>query len=661
MNDHRRRLAVLAAMMCLSALVWAQEPTPSGQLAGLDLESLFGTKVITASKFPQKLSDAPGILSVVSNDELRRFGGMTLREILERVAGLTGSSSYFTDRSLVSARGDQAKINGGHILFLINGRPTREILEGGLISDLLESFPVRILERIEVIKGPGSVLYGSNAFSAVVNLITRKADADRLDVSTYGSEMGGKGASGEAMFKRGDFSMTGAGQFRQEPGWNTSYRFPPDLIGALGSPVVPALQMERLEDRGDGAYLGANYKGLSLMSSYTEWRDPSFVRGTVGRDVWQRGFADLGYDWKARSNWDMTVNATYTRNKFEVAGYPFVRRDSREVLVEWTNFVKISTKDRVTFGTLFNQQAGQELYYGVTPVAVISDGSRKGGALYAQLEHQLTGSVKLIGGFQSNKTAGIGMHTVPRAGLIWNPAAHISVKALYSGAFRAPSINETLLNHPGLEGNPNLRPESVSTIDVGIAYSGERLEAGINYFHSAQSDSIGVVIRPAPLRWIYENLGETRFQGGEFESKYYVTKRLFLTGSLQYQFNENQADTPNVTPVPNWGGKAGISYMVDKRLTASLFDVAEGGMHGWTGTLNPAPNAYHLLNAHLRYQLPERLHPGGWPVMAIFAHAENLANLQVWLPDWGGNSNSTIPVDRGRTIFLGVEFALKRD
>jgi outer membrane receptor protein involved in Fe transport len=110
------------------------------------------------------------------------LGGTTLREVLERVPGLAASTAYFSDRSIVAARGDQTKINGGHVLFLINGRPTREVLEGGVVSDLLESFPISVLERIEVIKGPGSVLYGSNAFSAVVNLITRKADTNGFSI-----------------------------------------------------------------------------------------------------------------------------------------------------------------------------------------------------------------------------------------------------------------------------------------------------------------------------------------------------------------------------------------------------------------------------------------------------------------------------------------------
>jgi outer membrane receptor for ferrienterochelin and colicins len=120
--------------------VFADGPPPSGQsnasgtsdLSNLDLQSLMNTKVITASKFSEKLSDAPGVMSVVTRDELRRFGGMTPREILERVPGLAGSTASFTDRSIIAAGGDQTQINGGHILFLINGRPTREILEGSV-------------------------------------------------------------------------------------------------------------------------------------------------------------------------------------------------------------------------------------------------------------------------------------------------------------------------------------------------------------------------------------------------------------------------------------------------------------------------------------------------------------------------------------------------
>jgi outer membrane receptor for ferrienterochelin and colicins len=132
-------------------------------------------------------------MSVVTKDELRRFGGTTLREVLARVAGLNVSSGFFADPSVIAMRGDQTRTDssfGGHVLFLINGRPVREILAGGASSDLLESFPIGVLERIEITKGPGSVLYGSDAFSGVVNLITKKADGSGFRASGAGGRFG---------------------------------------------------------------------------------------------------------------------------------------------------------------------------------------------------------------------------------------------------------------------------------------------------------------------------------------------------------------------------------------------------------------------------------------------------------------------------------------
>src|SRR5436305_1800819 len=84
--------------------------------------------------------------------------------------------------------------------------------------------------------------------------------------------------------------------------------------------------------------------------------------------------------------------------------------------------------------------------------AAMAHGSRDGGGMYAQLDHALRNDLKLIGGFQANKIGKIDLDVVPRAGVVWNTTAHVNVKALYSKAFRAPSLNETRLNHPGLEG-----------------------------------------------------------------------------------------------------------------------------------------------------------------------------------------------------------------
>src|SRR5699024_3502724 len=135
-------------------------------------------------------------------------------------------------------------------------------------------------------------------------------------------------------------------------------------------------------------------------------------------------------------------------------------------------------------------QEGQETYFGIDPAFQISDGSRPGGAVYAQWDHQLADTVKLVGGFQLNKIEGTGVNAVPRLGAIWNPTSRVGVKALYSEAFRAPSINETTLNHPGLQGTPGLKPEEVKTLDLSVSYQINRFQGALTYFRSRQTDSI---------------------------------------------------------------------------------------------------------------------------------------------------------------------------
>src|SRR5580698_2774568 len=134
MKSRPRLLLVFVCVACVLPLAsYGQNPpspakTDSNDLYAVDLGSLLNMTVTTASKFSEKLSDAPGVMTVVTQDELVRFGGLTLSEILDRVPGLALSAASFTDRSIVAVNGDQTQINGGHVLFLINGRPIREVL-----------------------------------------------------------------------------------------------------------------------------------------------------------------------------------------------------------------------------------------------------------------------------------------------------------------------------------------------------------------------------------------------------------------------------------------------------------------------------------------------------------------------------------------------------
>jgi len=327
----------------------------------------------------------------------------------------------------------------------------------------------------------------------------------------------------------------------------------------------------------------------------------------------------------------------------------------------------LTSKDQLTFGSLYNYITGVEYFYGVSPKSPIADGGRSGGAAYAQIEHELMKDLKAIGGFQANKVAGTNLSVVPRVGMVWNPVEHVNFKALYSEAFRAPSINETLIHYvppsttpgPSLIGNPDLKPEKVATVDVGVMYQGNRFLAGLNYFYSKQTDNI--ILDAKTWTWTYTNFGEIKFHGVEAEGKYYFDKRFLLMGSLLYQANKDDDGNKNVTPIANFGYKAGFSYDSDRGFTASLFDVYQGHINGYEASLNPKPRAYHLLNAHLRLDLCKLFNLGAKNGIALIAHADNLTNKAIWLPDWKDNPGGTIFTNKGRTVYFGIEAGLGTD
>jgi outer membrane receptor protein involved in Fe transport len=412
-------------------------------------------------------------------------------------------------------------------------------------------------------------------------------------------------------------------------------------------------QNATLREAGLGGYLGVDYKGLSFRSSYTSSEEASFVRGIVGDVRSRRGFGDLGYSLKPASRWEMSFNLTYTRTVLDAPDYPDAHRDAYEADLEWTNFVTFSPADRLTFGTVVSRIRGTEWFSGVEPALLVEDGQRWGSGFYVQHEHRLGGDLKLVGGLQANKIGSLALNVVPRGGILWNPAARFTVKALYGGAFRAPSLDETGLVHPGLRGNPNLVPEKVGTLDLQVSYQNGRVAVSADYFHSRETRLIfqDGSVRPA----VYYNLAApATFQGIDTEGKYYLGRHWFLVESLLYQRNHDRA-IANLSAIPSLGAKAGVSYRAENGVDVSVFDAYQGHLGGYAGAVNPRPEAFHSVSAHARFDLTKRWLKSRAGGFALFVHADNLTDHQIWLPALGTNSANTIPAVRGRTLYFGIE------
>jgi outer membrane receptor for ferrienterochelin and colicins len=635
-------------------LLHAQETTSSDkELSELSLEELLNIEVTTVSKRAETSSDAPGIISVLTRDDLRRFGGTNLRDILLRVPGLIGSTVYMTDRSMIAPRGEQVQASSGHVLLLLNGRPMREVQEGGIKSEMLQSFPVSVIERIEVIRGPGSVLYGSHAFSAVINVITEKAEDTGVSASVFTNASGSYGVQAKASVDHGDLKVVAAGRYFEQEDWKLNWSYPVPPAGVETVPVT-------VPDQGPGAYAEISYRKLRVMASYAKWEtfyaipDYAFVFPAYGTAHWEKWFADAGYSAKVSDTWDMDFNLTYSRSTFDTSSWPSTNRDSYEIVGEWTNYLHPSDKARITFGGLYNYMKGEEWGTGARDTP-FTDADQSSFAAYAQADYRLAPPLKIIGGLQANKVEDLDVDLNPRAGLIFEPAKRVTLKALYSQAFRAPSLNELGIYHPAIRGNPNLKPEKVNTFDVGISYSGDKAYLQASAFHSKMTN---IIYQDRSGRYeipTYDNIGEVTIKGVEVEAKYYLTKQVFVTASTLFQNSKDQDGNEDVTPIASFGLKTGLSYASDNGLTLSLFNVYQGKLdEKYDSDLNESPGSYDLLNLYFDLDLNRLLGISVGDRLGVFVQADNLLNEEIWLPNWGLTLGSSIPYLEGRKVYAGL-------
>jgi outer membrane receptor protein involved in Fe transport len=148
-----------------------QQPSDTTDFYGLSLEALMNIPITTASKFEQSIKDAPSTISLITRDQILKYGWLSGNEVLSRLPGFSPSQDY--DRMTVSSRGIYEGWNNNHMLMLIDGIPMNDNMYGSAFS--WEITPMVFTKSLEVIRGPGSALYGSNATNGVISYNTLSA------------------------------------------------------------------------------------------------------------------------------------------------------------------------------------------------------------------------------------------------------------------------------------------------------------------------------------------------------------------------------------------------------------------------------------------------------------------------------------------------------
>ncbi len=477
--------------------------------------------------------------------------------------------------------------------------PTRllVLIDGHRINDNVFGQPylgteflvdVDMIERVEIIRGPSSSLYGADAFFAVINVITRKPP------QLQGAELSFAGASYDTFqgrasyggrFRNIDLALSGTFSNSQGP----TLFFPEFNSPATNNGVTRDTDYEDFQH-----IIGTvSFRGFTLQGLYSA-RDKGVPTAYFGalfndprtRNIDRHQYLDLSYRHSLGDNWDIALSTSYDHSTLRAplalaTGLPDASTtiDTYSFLGEWWDSEAqlsrtVLDKHKITFGTevIDNFKQNQSNALDLDRSLALDPQSSVIWAIYAQDEFRITSKLILSAGIRYDHYSQFGGTTNPRLGLIYHVARPTTLKLLYGTAFRAPEPFEVTPDFSSFDNNLLLRPETIRNLEGVVEQSlGERLTLTVDVFHSWIKNLITLEPNLADGNSIYQNSERVNSTGTEVE----LNARLAygIEGRASYSYTVTHQPTPLETLAnsPLHLGKLNLSVpVVRQRLFASL-------------------------------------------------------------------------------------------
>jgi outer membrane receptor for ferrienterochelin and colicins len=620
------------------------------QLLALDFETLITVSI--ASKKEEEIEKAPGIINVVTADEIQRYGARNLRDILNRQTHIQIVGSNLFPHNRTGLRGVTLTHVETDVLLLLNGRPIRDSGNSSANQDIYASFPIETIKQIEIIRGPGSVLYGTNAFAGVINLITKNAPSSPEGslAFSYGSFDSKKGTlSGGGTF--GDLEVYGAVTGIDNEGDDFNH-----INGEFGT-----TGKYKTGFNGENILLNAKFKGLTLnalLSDSTTDHGKSILSLPSDDYNLEREFIDIGYIHEFNDDWKGAFNYGYHRyqDDFKLGAFGITQEsEGKDYLTEFSLQGKLSENINLLVGATYNVQKN------TAKIGDIDLTSRHKNA-YLQADYQMTDWLKLIGGVQYNNPDDVDSDYSPRLAAIFKLNEEWNFKLLYGEAFRQATTVERVLNVPGVVvGDFGLSPETIKTFDAQILYSGRRGSFSATYFRSKHEELI-TRVGVAPQQIV--NAGEIEYEGIEIEGKFDVGHGFNFIGNMSYQTSEDDNDNDDMTYAPDLMLKAGVSFESMQGYQFSIFNsyFAASTLQNDEVTTVTANNkdadSYNLLTANVRVNLGQVLNDSTLSNTTFSLYGDNLLDEDIYFPSISRQSVNSLPHNKGRGFYatISVDF-----
>jgi iron complex outermembrane receptor protein len=545
-----RRLAPFLAVLSACAVgAPARAVAPSDEeLGDLSLEELHRIRIVTPSRVAEPLEKTAATVSVITGPEIGA-GTRTIAELLARVPGIVAGIGNYGDNTL-TVRGIHTTYSE-KVLVMLDGHVLNDGRSGSATFQFLDRLPLDNVARVEVVRSPGSALYGANAMLAVVNVITRRADEATGVRASAGTEWDRR----NNVANRYDLLLGGAAR-----GWKAITNV--QVVNGSG-PHLP-VAADALGYAGNAAARG-RYADFQSALEHGPWRIAGRYLGQEVGDYFgvfdvlnggsnqevRYGNLDVRFRRAVGADADLTLHAygdhQDTDNYYVVlpagsipSGHPLAAWNGTgfigETLArELTGGAEAQLDRRLSGGHLLSTGAAyrhERLYdprlranFDPAPLATVQDvsdrydwirpGNRDIASAFAQDLWDATPALRLTLGARIDHFSDFGSTFNPRVGLSLGLGPRADARLAFGSAFRAPDfVSLYARNNPITLGNPALRPETARTTEAGLTLRPhDRLRLVATAFYTELRDLIDV----APAAGLYENLGSATTKGFELE------------------------------------------------------------------------------------------------------------------------------------------------
>lgn len=551
------------------------------------------TSLATGTETP--LDKAAAVATVITKDDITAMGATDLDEILETVPGLHVGRSDQAFSPKYNMRGITSSFNA-QTLMLVNGIPVTDLVFGNR-GNTWAGMPVKSIERIEVIRGPGSAMHGADAFAGVINIITKTGKnisgtktglrAGSFDTQAGWIEHGGTYGEVDIGFTFEYETTDGQREtihHDAQTGLDDAF-----MTNASLAPGPVNTSKEMFESRVDIAYKNSRFRaGYQGRDDIGTGPGIGQALDTHGRFSSERFNADYTYTLNDLTpNWGIESRVSYYRGTQQVeenvlifpAGafggtYPdgfignpeFKEENARfDFSGIYRGFNKHITRlgTGAYWGDVFEVTESKNFNPDFSPKPGIEDVSgtdevwmpeedRTTYYFFAQDEWQLADNWQLTSGVRYDHYSDFGGTTNPRLALVWATTDSITTKLLYGRAFRAPSIAELYVtSNPVSLGNTDLDPETIDTYEFAFSQTiSSELLYTANVFYYQIEDLITLTDTGLGTKQ-FQNVGERTGYGTELEVDYNPINTLRLLANYAYQKSEDDNTNEDVGDAPN--------------------------------------------------------------------------------------------------------------